>query len=298
MTKISKIRAAMKVSALCGCLLMIGVSVGHAQELGGRPRARPDHITAGTAASAPANSGLPMASPDGLVLGGQTFRNANGARLPSMERMERYACPDRETTSYPSTHLCSKWPEARQSYEAAARATGIPAQVLICLTGMESEFLNGSRTVSSAGARGLTQFMPATARTSATTMTSNRAMQQAWSDYRSMGGTARGRDAYTSQAILSSGVQNSDVQIFATAWYLRNELRATESHWERAVGSTTQPNRNRIRNLIEYLLISYNAGGSRGRSYIRRGYDTRSLPRETRGYLTKYNRCIEEASRL
>lgn len=109
-----------------------------------------------------------------------------------------------------------------QYYSCAARAFGLPSVIIPCLTFAETNMGN-MLTTSSAGARGLTQFMPATAATFATIKIKKYNDQwRKFQDCVPQGEMLR----FSISNILTNqlGPNFTPVQIAASAMYLRDQV--------------------------------------------------------------------------
>ncbi len=226
-----------------------------------------------------------------LIMNGHTYTSKYRTNIPTMAQARKAACYDRARGHHRS--VCRVWPKVNQSFEAAGKALGFPAPALVCLMKAETNMI-ANRT-SHVGAAGLTQFMPATARLYARLMKSSPKYRNAWDQYRREAGTNRSVAAFTPANIRSGNVAMADVQIFATAMYFRNSLRGMESYFQRSLGAPPELNSKAFRRMMHYLLVSYNAGPTRGQSFLR--YGERAIPYETRQYLRKYDSCIRQAAK-
>ena len=246
-----------------------------------------------SAAGVSAGSPLPTNDPNSLCLDNREYQVKDPVHfLPTTEKIKSKICPD----SPGKTNLCSKWDSAEKSYTAAAKALGVPAQVLMCLTHIEST-MNAGLT-SSTGAKGLTQFMPATAADYQRKFNSDPEYKKAWENYRSFEGTTGNSGRFTKGHIISNSLDDSDVQIFATAMYMRDSIRNTENFWKKRVGEPPQVSGSQMTKLYHFLMISYNAGPAVGEQYIKGSLDSyRKLPKETQGYLNKFDSCINSPDR-
>ena len=226
-----------------------------------------------------------------LIVNGQTYESSNRTTIPTMDQAYSASCGG----PISGRSLCRSWPTLKRSFEGAARALGFPAPALVCLMKAESNFISGQ--TSGAGARGLTQFMPGTAALYANLMRRSPTYQQAWEKYRQSGGTLRPVSTFTAANIRSNQSGMADIQIFATAMYFRDSLKGTEPYFQRSLGNAREPNRGYFRHMMHYLLISYNAGGVAGQSFLRRPNYGR-LPYETQGYIRKFDSCMARAAQF
>ena len=245
-------------------------------------------------APGPSHGGpLPTSDAQTLCLDGREYKVNDPVHfLPSVEKVKDKICVD----SPPKTNLCSKWEEAQRSYTAAAKALGIPLQVLMCLTHIESS-MNAGLT-SKTGAKGLTQFQPTTAADYQRKFRSDPEYKKAWANYKMFDGTTGDISRFTTGHIISNSLVDSDVQIFATAMYLRDAVRNTESFWKAKVGEPPQVLGSQMTKLYHFLMISYNAGPASGEQYIKGSLDSyRKLPGETQGYINKFDKCINSPER-
>ena len=236
---------------------------------------------------------LPTSDAQMLCLDGREYKVNDPVNfLPSVEKVKAKICVD----SPPKTNLCSKWDDAQKSYTAAAKALGVPLQVLMCLTHIESS-MNAGLT-SPTGAKGLTQFMPATAADFQRKFKTDPEYKKAWENYKLFDGTSSNSNRFATNHILSNSLNDSDVQIFATAMYLRDSVRNTENFWKKRVGEPPQVLGSQMTKLYHFMMISYNAGPAVGEQYIKGSLDNyQKLPKETQGYINKFDTCINSPDR-
>ena len=252
--------------------------------VGGGEGANSFHSTNGHASFA----AMPDKDSESTVLDGREYKVETQKFLPDIKKLEEHVCSSVKSKN----SVCSKWPEAEKSYIAAAKVLGVPAQVLMCLTRIESNMTAGA--ASGAGAKGLTQFMPKTAEDFQRKFNSTSDYKKAWANYKTLGGTTKSASAFNQSDINSSSLGNSDVQIFATALYFRDILNTTEKYWKNHVGEPPNVAASKLRKMYHYMMISYNAGPKKGEQFIVHGLnDYKFLPKETQGYVDNFDSCID-----
>lgn len=269
-------------------------------------RARRGEVIQNSATYAPVNdesetestSSFGSGNPLQLIVDGSLYDSQYRTKIPSVKQVAQVACP--ANGRYHPRSLCPAWPSMKRSFEAAAKAMGIPAPALICVMKAESNFVPG--LTSGAGAAGLMQFMPDTARHFENIMRSTPEYQKRWNDYRKAGGTDRGVHEFTQFNIRSARPMTADVQIFATAMYFHYSMKGIAGPIKRSLGPPPEPNGAALRRLMHYWLAAYNGGISTGIRFLRNlqtygpsAYG--SLPRETKGYIRKFDACVGEATR-
>ena len=232
-----------------------------------------------------------------LVMGGRTYISQYRTRIPTMKQTHNAVCDARKTAS--RRNLCSIWDQADNSFTAAARVFGVPAPALVCLMEIESNMTAG-RT-SSARARGLTQFTDRTARGYERNFRRSSEYKQAWSRYEQLGGTSKPSSAFTQSHIQGRALSDYDVQVFATAMYFHVTFEGLGSLFRTKLGPGPEPDKNGLKMLLHYFLISYNSTAAHARKYMIRGggeAGARTLKSETRQYLKNFDACIDKASKL
>jgi len=192
--------------------------------------------------------------------------------------------------------LCANPSSHAQSFAAAGKALGFPPAVMICVIKQESGF--DAKAKSPANARGLAQFLPETADEMQRLMKSNNRYQKAWERYRKDQGTVRPIGDFTNGNIISNFQEHADVQIFAEAMYFRKNLAPFEQMF--ALGMRGDNSTARFKQMIDFLLASYNWGPGNAKKYLSPSGvfnpPPGKMPKETRDYIKNIDKCIDDVS--
>lgn len=224
-----------------------------------------------------------------VTLNGQKFKGFNKSEVA----VAQWIC----ARSNLKHSFCSAWPKIDKLIDAAAQNTGYPSSLLKCLYLQESGYKTQAR--SHAGASGLGQFMPATARDLDRAVDYNSRLKGMLKGYQEDIGP---NSDFNSKAMRGhGGMSTIDTQIIATPLYFRHYNQTTEDDWANILSKDS----SQYEAYVAYQLASYNAGpGSRGVRQIlkdaKAGRKFRIAPpmvAETRGYVRNILACMRDSDR-
>lgn len=228
------------------------------------------------------------------IVNGQTVKPGN-LKFPAAKEALRQACKGaaiNKKAKKSSQNLCLSPGEFAKSFDAAGKALGLPPTVLICLVKQESNFQPGLK--SPVGARGIAQFMPATADEMAHLMRTNDHYKKAWERYKKNGGTDKSDRDVVNGNIISNFQEHADTQIFAEAMYLRKNLGPFEEKFAAGMSSRSPEH---FKQMIDFLLASYNWGPGNAKKCLTSsgGFNSSCrMPKETRDYIHNIDKCIDQ----
>jgi hypothetical protein len=158
------------------------------------------------------------------------------------------------------------------------------------MTGLESGFV-ANKPSADGKSNGLVQFTRDTATAYAQEFSKNQNnYQAAWKAFQSNGGTTRDPSVVTQKAIISADLNDADVGIFAMGMYARDAL-------DTANKASKLDDKKSSLDLLNYIIVSYNAGQGNGQKFLNANFNVSSLntdgeKKNTLPYIKKVDDCI------
>ena len=226
--------------------------------------------------------------PEQLVLGNMSMPNQ-----VQKDRGEivQYICQTRDNSAgalLPAEQFCAKWASLEQKINAISRATGYPSAVMECTYLIESKFRGG--LTSPAGARGISQFMPSTARDLCRSIQGSADLKQMFQNAEKACG---GSEQTCNPASFLGQKNNLETQLLGTPMFYRHYYKAFEKTWANII----ERDPKRATDFYHFLVIGYNAGPKVAEKFLHAVQNGSTdplagLPTETKKYTQSLDDCM------